>query len=171
MSVIITVPTGRGKLSRSAKPWAKTVTSVAKNAQSGRDWDGEWLTQGQDAEVDLGDMIVVSDLDGEGASLYVAAEIVRWCDVGPKIEAEFFRMKYDGGKRWAAEMSVEARKLLAMDVEERLTAVATQRRNELANGETAANAGETYKFGKTDIPGPEAVTRFRAMLNFVATPA
>lgn len=70
MSITIKLPPGRGK-PKIDRPWAKTVTAVAKNATSGHAYEGEWLTYGSEIEAEAGDIIAIQDKDGDGACLWV----------------------------------------------------------------------------------------------------
>jgi len=150
----LTVPTGRGKLGRGVR------------------WNGSWIEQNSDVEVSIGDVIVVSDKDGEGACVYVAAPVVRWLDGQPGTKLEFWRVNDNGSKKWAASMAADVRRWLALSVDDRCAEAAEMRRGqlvELRDKATATAKGDgTFAFGKTDIPAAEAVARFEAMLAYAS---
>lgn len=134
----IRVPTGRGVYRSSkghpAKPWARFVTAVAKNATSGHDYSGDWTTQGVDVEVTAGDIIAVQDVDGDGVAIYVYVPDRVGGVGGEAARKPAWHMIVSGerAKTWAASCAAEVRRWLAMSVEERMAAAAADRRSEIA---------------------------------------
>lgn len=149
---IISVPAARGN---GRKSWGKLVTSVAKNAASGNEWEGPWITP---------------SADGEGACLYIVAPSIKWhlINSSPCYRNVAFRVEFDGTKKWGAVMAVYARKILAMSVEQRCEIVKKQRRAEIVESREKATAkgSEQFRWGDDWIPGTEAVARYNSMLAF-----
>lgn len=139
MSSTIKIPTGRGTFRSSkghpAKPWAKFVTAVAKNADSGHGYDGAWTTQGVEVEVEPGDIVAVQDRDGDGVAIHVyVPEYIGGVD-GTAVRKPWWYMIVSGesAKTWAASCAAEVRRWLAMSIDERMAAAAAGRRVEIAS--------------------------------------
>jgi hypothetical protein len=131
-TTILSVPYGRGK-SKISRPWAKTVTAVGKNANSGHDYSGDWLVQGADVEAEPGDIIAVQDGDGDGAAIYVMVpdHVTGDAQGMPTRTPTWVEIESDGGKSWAAKCCVTTRRFLAMTPAERVAAGHDIRRAEI----------------------------------------
>jgi len=132
MTIQISIPKGRGK-AKIERPWSKTVTSVAKNATTGRDYEGEWLTYGTTIEAEPGDIIAVQDADGDGCCLYVLDPGYLGLDPEgrPQRRAKWWVVEEASGKNWAGECAIVVRTWLALDVAGRLALAASERTDQI----------------------------------------
>ncbi len=160
--MIVTVPKSRG---RGKKSWAKLVKSIAKNASSGRDWDGDWMTPDSEVDVDIGAMVVVGDADGEGAVVYVALPVLCWREDGVGIEDKFVEYVTDETKNWGSKLAVRSRKWLEMSIDDRLSAGTKMRREYLEECRERAEQNSAYKFAGAN--GDEARSRIDAIISVI----
>lgn len=101
------------------KSWAKIISHVDQNAKDGNDWSGDWAERGSTIDLPVGAIMVDCDVDYDKKrrrdrdEWYTALRVLfpngAWHTISiSKIPA------------WGQEMRAMARKLLAMDVAERI---------------------------------------------------
>lgn len=145
----IPAPRGRGK-----KCWAKRITGIRPNSQTGYDWGGDWLTPGTEAELFPGDIVAVGDADGVGAAVYVAVPDGSFDPAVPW----FYELQHNGTTGWAAAMCSFVRSWLDMHISDRVKSVKSMRADALASILSTAT-GDTVKINGHDRPTCEVRKR------------
>ncbi len=120
MNTLITlIPSESASRSKMAKKgwkcWAKILSSVATPANNGYAFEGQFVGVGTKLEVDSGDVLLhVDQSSNAGVAVIVPKEggengYIWWSETASS-----------DGQKWCASLGREARKLLAMTVEERI---------------------------------------------------
>jgi hypothetical protein len=109
VQVLIPGPSAsRSKMQKKGwKCWAKRVLGVKSPANSGYDWEGDFLAVGQCAEMRVGDVVLhVDDSGNSGVGLVQPDGTIEWEETCH-------------GK-WASALAAPARRLLALAPEQRI---------------------------------------------------
>lgn len=144
-SVRVSIPGpygSRSKMQRKGwKCWAKRIAHVNDPANSGYDWEGEFLAVGTVAELTAGDIVLHVD---ESSSSAVGV-------VMPDGGIEWLRSTHG---KWASDLAATARKALAMETKDRLAEGRSLRRK--AKKEAEARQPETAPALPTVAERPDA---------------
>ena len=136
-TITITLPEGRGKLARGARPWARQITAAAPNATSGHGYEGDWLTYGAAVEVEGGDIVAIQDADLDGAAIYVldparagrAADCTATSplDFEPGTRPAWTMIAHGDGRTWAGQCAAAVREWLNLSRAERVQRLRSER--------------------------------------------